>query len=41
MTWDGALEAGQHPEHDDHHPGGEEDQGLTCEAGHQADQQEP
>ena len=40
-TGDGALEAGQHPEHDDQDPGGEEDQGLAGDAGSQADQQEP
>ena len=40
-TGDGALEAGQHPEHDDQDSGGEEDQGLAGDAGSQADQQEP
>ena len=39
MTWDGTLETGQDPEHDDEDPGGEENQGLARDAGHQADQQ--
>ena len=39
MTWDGTLETGQDPEHDDEDPGGEENHGLARDAGHQADQQ--
>ena len=39
MTWDGTLETGQDPKHDDEDPGGEENQGLARDAGHQADQQ--